>query len=366
MTCSPGQTRLIQFLTIFSLLAITGNSIAAEPTPADSQVLSRIAFGSCAKQDKPQPIWDAVVEMKPQLFIFLGDNIYGDTEDMALLKSKWGQLDAQPGYEKLKQTCRVIGTWDDHDYGANDAGVEYPKKRESQQLFLDFLRVPADHPRRRQEGVYDAPVFGPPGKRVQVILLDARYHRSALKKGYKPGEPGDGYRGPYAPNEDPQATVLGDVQWKWLAEQLKVPAELRLICSGVQILPTEHGSESWGNFPLERKKLFELIRDTKARGVVLLSGDRHLAEIMRLPADEFGIGYPITEVTSSSLNAPSGNITKAGVRFANEINRYRVGLTFFDVNFGGIEIDWDQTPPLVRAQVRDEKGAVVLQQKLVP
>ena len=366
MLCSPNRPALLCLLSACLLLTSIGNSVAAEPLTASSEVLQRIAFGSCAKQDKPQPIWDAVVEMKPQLFIFLGDNIYGDTEDMAVLKSKWGQLDAQPGYEKLKQTCRVIGTWDDHDYGANDAGVEYPKKRESQQLFLDFLRVPADHPRRRQEGVYDAPVFGPPGKRVQIILLDARYHRSPLKKGFKPGEPGDGYRGSYAPNEDPQATVLGDVQWKWLAEQLKVPAELRLICSGVQILPTEHGSESWGNFPLQRKKLFELIRETKARGVVLLSGDRHLAEIMRLPADEFGIGYPITEVTSSSLNAPSGNMTKAGVRFANEINRYRVGLTYFDVNFGGIEIDWDQTPPLVRAQVRDEKGAVILQQKLIP
>lgn len=356
-----GCTFVVAFLTLFALAPIAP---APNAQGAEGEVLRRIAFGSCAKQDKPQPIWDSIVEMKPQLFVFLGDNIYGDTEDMALLKQKWDLLDAQPGYMELKKICPVIGTWDDHDYGANDAGVEYPKKRESQQLFLDFLRVPADHPRRKQAGVYDAPVFGPPGKRVQVILLDARYHRSPLKKGFQPGEPGDGYRGPYAPNEDPQATVLGDVQWKWLAAQLKVPAELRLICSGVQVLPTEHGSESWGNFPLERKKLFELIRDTRAKGVVLLSGDRHLAEIMRLPADEHAIGYPITEVTSSSLNAPSGNITKAGVRFANEINRYRVGLTFFDVNFGGIEIDWEQTPPLVRAQVRDEKGAVVLQQKL--
>lgn len=357
------MSRFAHFL-LLNLLVASRVLSAAEPTSAGSEVLRRIAFGSCAKQDKPQPIWDAVVEMKPQLFIFLGDNIYGDTMDMAVLKQKWNQLDTQPGYELLKKTCPVIGTWDDHDYGANDAGVEYPMKRESQQLFLDFLRVPADHPRRRQEGVYDAPVFGPPGRRVQVILLDARYHRSPLKKGFQPGEPGDGYRGPYAPNEDPQATVLGDAQWKWLAAQLKVPAELRLICSGVQVLPTEHGSESWGNFPLQRKKLFELIRDSQAKGVVLLSGDRHLAEIMRLPADEFGISYPITEVTSSSLNAPSGNMTRAGVRFANEINRYRVGLTYFDVNFGGIEIDWDQTPPLARVQVRDEKGGVVLQQKI--
>ncbi len=223
--------------------------------------------------------------------------------------------------------------------------------------------MPQDSPRRQQEGVYNAEVFGPPGKRVQIILLDVRYFRSPLKRGFKPREPGDGYRGVYLPNDDPAATVLGEVQWKWLAQQLRMPAELRLLCSGVQFLPDEHGSECWGNFPRERQRLWEVIRDSHADGVVLLSGDRHLAEVMKLEPNEAGIGYPLFEVTSSSLNAPSGNITKGGVRFANEINRYRVGLTYFDVNFGNVLIDWDQPDPVVRLQVREEKGQVVLQQR---
>ncbi|MBC7821963.1 MAG: alkaline phosphatase family protein, partial [Planctomycetaceae bacterium] len=152
------------------LLCVTRPVSAQEP-------LQRIAFGSCAKQDKPQPIWDAVVETKPQLFLFIGDNIYGDTEDMTVLKQKWDLLGAQPGYQKLKQTCPVLATWDDHDYGANDAGAEYPKKRESQQLFQDFFGIPKDSPRRQREGVYHAEIFGPPGRRVQILLLDARYFR---------------------------------------------------------------------------------------------------------------------------------------------------------------------------------------------
>lgn len=326
--------------------------------------LQRIAFGSCAKQDKPQPIWDAVIETKPQLFLFLGDNIYGDTENMELLKQKWDLLGAQPGYQRLKQACPVLATWDDHDLGANDAGAEYPKKRESQQLFLNFFGVPKNSPRREQEGVYSAEVFGPPGRRVQIILLDARYFRSRLKKGFTPGESGDGRRGMYIPNDDPSATVLGDVQWQWLEQQLKMPAELRVLCSSFQLLPDEHGSECWGNFPRERKRLLDLIRTTQAKGVVVLSGDRHLAEIARLSPEAFGIGYPIIEVTSSSLNAPSGNLTKAGVRFANEINRYRVGLTYFDTNFGLIDIDWTLPSPVIRMQVRDEAGGVVLQQRM--
>lgn len=335
------------------------------PTRAQEQVISRIAFGACAKQDKPMPIWDAVIEGKPQLFLFLGDNIYADTEDMDVMRAKYQQLADQPGYQRLLKSCAVLATWDDHDYGVDDGGSEYPKKREAQQVFLDFFSVPKNDPRRQREGVYSAQVFGPVGKRVQILLLDSRYFRSPLKRGFVPGEPGDGLRGKYAPETDPQATMLGDAQWRWLREQLQVPAELRLIGSSVQVVADEHGSEMWGNFPRERERLFRLIKETRAQGVVLLSGDRHLAEIARLPASHrLGVGYPIYDITSTSLNAPSGNLTKAGVRFANEINSYRVGLTYFDTNYGTVNIDWESADPVVRVQVRDELGGVVLQQRL--
>lgn len=330
---------------------------------ADDTALSRIGFGACAKQDMPQPIWDAVVASKPELFVMLGDNIYGDTEDMAVLKAKWDLFGQQPGYQKLKETCPVIATWDDHDYGGNDAGVEYPKKKESQQLFLDFFGVPASDPRRTREGVYGSEVHGPVGQRVQIILLDTRYFRSPLlKTGYVKGEVGEGRRGIYAPQNDPTTTLLGEAQWAWFKEQLLVPAEVRIIASSIQAVADENGWEIWGNFPHERTRLFQLIRDTRASGVVLLSGDRHSAEISRL--DPAIAGYPIFDVTSSSLNAPSGNKTKAGTRFANEMNRYRVGLTYFDTNYGMILIDWAEADPVLRLQVCDEQGGVVLQQRV--
>jgi len=332
---------------------------------AEELPLSRIAFGSCARQDSPQPIWTSVVANEPQRFIFLGDNIYADTEDMDVMRAKYQMLADQPGFQSLKSACPILATWDDHDYGANDAGVEYPKKKESQQIFLDFFGVPADSPRRQREGVYHAEVTGPVGKRVQIILLDARYHRSPLMTGYQPSERNEGFRGKYAPNRSPEATVLGEAQWEWLSQQLKVPAEVRLICSGVQVVANEHGSEMWGNFPLQRQRLFKTIADSGAGGVIFLSGDRHLAEIARLAPDHpNGIGYPLFDITSSSLNHPSGNMTKAGTRFANEINLYRVGLTYFEINFGTINIDWDQPDPVVRLQVRDAENDVVLQQRV--
>jgi alkaline phosphatase D len=343
------------------------SAVVTAPLVAQAEEpISRIAFGSCCKQDKPAPIWDAIAAQKPERFLFIGDNIYGDSEDMAVLKTKWKLLTDMPGYQKLKATCPILATWDDHDYGVDDGGREYPKRKESQQLFLDVFGEPADSPRRKQEGVYDAKIVGPPGKRLQFILLDTRYHRSPLKKVKQEAEEGEGIRGPYGPSDDPKATMLGAEQWKWLREQLEEPAEVRIIASSIQVIADEHGSEKWGNFPKERERLLDLIHNSRANGVVFISGDRHLAEISRTNFGTIpGLGYyPLYDITSSSLNQPSGNFTATGARWKNEVNRYRVGLEYFEANFGMITIDWTQADPLLRLQVRDEKGNVVLQQRV--
>lgn len=357
------MNRLSVVLSI--VLTVVQIAITVRPASAADEPLSRISFGSCAKQNQPMPILDAIVKTDPQLFLMIGDNIYGDTEDMGVLWEKYQLLGAQPGFQKLRNHCPVLATWDDHDYGANDAGVEYPKKRESQQLFLDFFGVAKDSPLRKQEGVQSSHTFGPKGKRVQIILLDTRYFRSPLTRGYVPSERNEGFRGHYKATTDTSTTMLGEAQWKWLEAELRKPAEVRIIASSIQVLPDEHGSEKWGNFPHERQRLFDTIRDSKANGVMMISGDRHLAEIMEIDSARSGNPYPIFEVTSSSLNPPSGNMTKAGTRFANEINSYRIGLTYFDTNFGMITIDWSQPDPLIRMRVQDDVGDVVLQ-KTVP
>jgi alkaline phosphatase D len=325
----------------------------AKPFPAQDVALTRIAFGSCCKQDRPQPIWESIVACEPELFLFIGDNIYGDTRDMSLLRKKWGILGSNPGYQKLWTTCPVYAVWDDHDYGENDAGVEFPHKDESQQIFLDFFAEPADSHRRARAGLYDARIVGPPGRRVQLILLDTRYFRSLLAARQDQFEPGEGDRGPYGPTNDPTATVLGEEQWQWLAEQLQQPAEVRIIASSIQVLADGHHWETWGNFPRERQRFLELLQTSRAKGVIIISGDRHSAEISSI---DLGLGYPVLDVTSSSLNMPS--------EWHTELNPWRVGTKYCDENFGMLVIDWEAQPPLVRAQIRDLQGKVVLQQRL--
>ena len=156
--------------------------LSSDPHPALGRTLTRIGFGSCANEGKSQPIWDAILARHSDLFIFLGDNIYGDTRDMAVLSAKYAQFAAQPGFAKLRATTPVVAIWDDHDFGENDAGGDYPMKEDTRRMFLDFWDEPAGSPRRDRDGVYASYVFGPPGKRVQVILPDLRYNRTPLLK----------------------------------------------------------------------------------------------------------------------------------------------------------------------------------------
>lgn len=326
----------------------------------ESRTLSRIAFGSCFRERDPAPIWEAVASYSPDAWIMIGDNVYADTEDMAEMRRKYRLLQEVPQFARMQREIPVLATWDDHDYGRNDAGAEYPMKAESQRIFLDVFNEPSGSERRETPGVYDAPVFGPEGSRVQVILLDTRYFRSPLVTAENDLPRAVGIGGRYIPNPDPRATMLGEAQWEWLEAQLRVPADVRIIASSIQVVAEDHRFEKWQNIPHERERLLRLIDATDAAGVVFISGDRHRAELSLFDPSRaepgsgrnIDAGYPLFDLTSSSLNA-------GGRGWGNEINRHRIGNQYWEPNFGVIEIDWDQPDPIVSLQLKDVAGETV-------
>jgi alkaline phosphatase D len=312
--------------------------------------LTRIGFGSCINT-QAHPMLDRTLTLPFDLFILLGDNIYADTTNAAVMAKKYHVRKESTFFQALRKKAPLLATWDDHDFGGNDAGSNYVMRIQSQKLFLDFMDEPADSPRRKREGVYDSYLFGPIGKRVQVILFDTRYFRSALATGENNVLPSGGK---YIPHPDPDVTMLGEAQWKWLEEQLRVPADLRIIGSSIQFISEFSGAEAWANMPREKKRMLDLLKTTQANGVLFISGDRHWAELSRI--DREG-DYPLYDLTSSAL-------TEEHKRGTPTPNRFREGPTFHETNVGLITIDWQRRGPVVFLHVLDVKGITRIEKRI--
>ncbi len=358
-------------LTLAAGLAAAPSLAVAAPDllPSGAQAiagkaLTRIAFGSCAKESKDQPIWEAVLAAKPDLFIFLGDNVYLDTRDPNEMRAKYAQLAAKPGFQKLRATTPILAVWDDHDYGENDAGSEYPIKEEARKIFCDFWGEAAASPRRSRDGIYSAYLFGPADKRIQIILPDLRFNRSEILpldlggKSYAVWEKelaaaGKPVPGPYARNPELKASMLGEEQWRWLEAQLRLPADIRILASSLQVIADFPGWEAWINYAQDHQRLIETIRKTKANGLICLSGDTHYGEISRLGAN---VPYPLWDFTSSGLTE---------VWHVLPPNALRVGDAYRARNFGLLEVSWNKMGgPKLKVDIRGEQGQVALSQSI--
>ncbi|MEM7456622.1 MAG: alkaline phosphatase D family protein [Planctomycetota bacterium] len=324
--------------SVASLLLAAWMSIPA--IQLNAQDTTVIAFGSCAREREQQTIWEEIQQQQPEIFLMIGDNQYADFQeidgeiamqpvtDVQRIAEAYRTLGAQSGFQEVRQSADMYATWDDHDYGANDMGNDYPLRAESQKAFIDFWGYfPPPHPIHNQEGVYHSiNRVTSNGNRLQIILLDTRYHRDPIDR----IPPGERNGGPYGPTSDTSKTMLGEEQWNWLERTLRLEADIRIIASSIQVVSDEHGWETWGNMPHERDRLYKLIEDTGATGVFFISGDRHLVELSR--DNERGAPYPMWDFTSSGLTQQTEPV--------EEQNSFRIGPVKRETNYGIIRIEW--------------------------
>ncbi|MEK2645986.1 alkaline phosphatase D family protein [Bdellovibrio sp. BCCA] len=294
-----------------------------------STTLTKIAFGSCANQDKPEPLWKDISAANPDLFLFMGDNVYASSPSQQPIAEQYRKLDLIPEYRAVREKVPFMATWDDHDFGQRDGGSDWTGKDSARKDFLNYWTYVRNSIPLEQGGVYHSKIIGPKKKSVQVIMLDTRYYRSPLKE--RPGMEGKAMD--YLPSED--GTMLGKEQWEWLEAQLKRPADVRFIVSSIQLVANDPKFEKWGNFPNERQRFFDLLKKTRAKNVIVLSGDRHLATIAKVDINSYG---PLYDITSSSIN--KGNNY-------NDADSHYIGPIYNKENFGLATIDWAKKKVLV-------------------
>lgn len=313
---------------------------AMTSAPIDPQTqLTRIAFGSCLKQEDDMSIFSTMADREPQLAVLLGDNVYGDVRDLTdanltELVDAYQTLARRDEFTAFRQKVPLLTTWDDHDFGLNDEGGNYRRKFETEKVFENAWALPRDDERRGRDGVHTSKVFGPDGEEVQIILLDTRFFRSDLTITDERGAKG---KERYLPSVDPEQTMLGVEQEAWLAEVLKEPADLRILVSSIQVIAEGHGWEAWKTMPVARQRLYDIIAGSGVRNLVMVSGDRHLGGLYR---DDSAVPFPLFEMTTSSLNAPQSTGRERRGDTYVEPGPKRLGEPVFVENFGEIEIDW--------------------------
>lgn len=320
----------------------------------------RLLFGSCNKHDRPQPLWPKIHAREPQAWIWAGDIIYGDRMRRLLpfprfealgvdyLVRAYAAQNAVEGYAALAARVPVVATWDDHDFGLNDADASLPFKDASRAAFLDALNVtvPAD-----RDGVYNARTVELSGGTVRVVALDMRFNKT-----------------PYAGRAG-AGDFLGAKQWAWFeAEVAAADADAVVVVSSLQALEWRYGvSESWGRFPAARDRFLNVLAKA-TRPVLVVSGDVHLAEI--------GVAVcgakRLVDVTSSGMThswrrqtafpaytvAP---VLTAVMRVAQLALPHRYQATaettgrrvFLDLNFGELDFDFEKRTVTARVFSRD-------------
>jgi alkaline phosphatase D len=291
-------------------------------------------------------IFKTIDSQEPDLFVWLGDVVYADKmvgplifqpRDPVSWRKKFTDMKDREGYVQLRQNRRIVGIWDDHDYGQNGGNKHHPYKELARQIFLEFLDEKPDSPRwTRAGGIYESYTVDAPdgsGRQVKVILLDIRFS---------------------ADEWTADGDCIGEEQWAWLENELKTPGDLTLIGSGVQVMVEDRFgvTEKW--HPKSRERLYALL--VAVPNVVLLTGDVHMSEIMLNPC----LQYPLYEVTSSGMT----HTVQTTFGFMHNIfthmlmpYTYNIGHRVTVKNYALLTVDWSAADPLVTITIHDTYGA---------
>ena len=329
-------TPFLIFISCISTKKIDNSSINIESS-------LKIGFASCLNQNKKMPIFNTIKAEGFDLFLMMGDNVYGNSRSEDLKELSVAYKKQKQNFDKLNFDFPIEAIWDDNDYGLGDGGKEYHLKEKSKELFLDFWHVPTNDPRRQRNGLYHEVMQKYCGKIIQILFLDTRTFRDKLKPTDDKGAIG---KERYISHPDTSSTMLGREQWQWLSQKISKPVDYRFIVSSIQFLALGHGWECWNNLPYERQRLINLLDNSNIDHTVLLSGDRHRGGIYQLKTRSNKI---ISEITSSSLNVPYSNPEEPGP--------LRIGGTYSKENYGVIQVY--ESKDSLSVMLKNIKGEVI-------
>jgi alkaline phosphatase D len=297
--------------------------VRTAPEPGTAQDF-RVAFGSCPRfqDDRVQPIWSTVLGLEPDLFFWIGDNIYGDSTQPHVLQEEYRRQRDVAGLQPVLRGISHLAIWDDHDYGMNNQDRRNPIKNEALKIFKEYWANPSygltDTP-----GVFFRYRYG----QVDFFFLDDRY-----------------YRDPDSDPQSPEKTMLGAEQLAWLQTELEASTALFkvLVSGGGWSEAKGETGDSWAAFVDERNKIFDFVR---------VAGDTHVGELNVIPWSDRG-GYDFYDLISSPLaqDTPDSWLERRPLRIRP--------VYFQGSSVGVVDFVFEPTPKLVY-RILDVQGRSV-------
>ena len=308
-------------------------------------------FGSCSyvndsAYDRPgEPygqdpdIFKTMGQTSSDFMLWGGDNIYlrpADWHSRSGIHYRNAVAKRIPEKQRLMATRPNYAIWDDHDYGPNNSNRGYYMKEATLQAFKAFWA-------NKTYGEPDNPGIYTKIQRsdADFFLMDNRSYRSPKSV--------DAYTsdGQLNPNKD----HYGEQQLQWLKDNLSASeATFKVIVTGGEVLNDRNQYEGLHNCPAERQELLGFIREAAIEGVVFLSGDRHMTELLKREMKDL---YPLYNFTCSPFTA--GTFDELPEREAN--NPYRVDETLVkEQNFAKISLQGDDDDRKMVIEVRDKNG----------
>lgn len=313
-----------------------------KPAPDFSFLTGSCAYFNEPAVDRPgkpyggdSSIFETMAKEKSAFMLWLGDNWYTREVDY---NSEWGlwyraQKDRKtPVLQAFLKAMPHVATWDDHDYGPNDANSSYIFKETSRSVFQKYWCNPSYG--ESGQGIYTQYSYGD----VDILLTDDRWWRSADAMS-------DSING--APN--PGKTMLGQQQMQWLKNALLYSkAVFKIIVVGSQVLNPASPYDKLRDFKAEYNDLTAFLVHYKIRGVLFLTGDRHHTEIIKV--DRPGT-YPLYDITVSPLT--SGQYPFSG---PEKNNPYRVFGIDQKQNYGKFTVSGAKGQRRLAVEILGVKG----------
>ncbi|MBN8702370.1 MAG: alkaline phosphatase family protein [Bacteroidetes bacterium] len=312
-----------------------------KPAPDFSFIVASCFYLNDSIYDRPgrpygveSAIFDHIAEQPADFMIWTGDNIYlreVDYSSNSGMEYRYIHARKHPLMKKIFYARPNYAIWDDHDFGPNDANREFPLKEASLELFKDFWGNQT-YGEADNKGVYSKFSYAD----ADFFLVDNRYYRT--------------------PEKNKLATTqLGKEQLNWLKNNIaSSTSKFKFIIAGGQMLDTigMAKKECLGMYENDYNEFINFISEKNIKGLVFISGDRHLTELLKIKTFT---GKSFYEFTCSPVSSGAYNI-KGGPEL-NKPGRIENTLVS-DQNYGKISVYSNADKKrVVKIEVFDKENA---------